>query len=110
MTWRTFFRLVQSRRIIAPLAALLAGKGIDHQVRRADHALLDRCRGLQRQQFIEHGLIETTAELGQELGQHQMFLGPVHLSLRNATRIHHRQVGAQLAADLFIRTVQFMLE
>jgi hypothetical protein len=93
MTWRTFFRLVQGRRIIDPLAALLTGKGIDHQVRGADHALLDGRRSLECQQFIHQGCIKATAELGKDLGQHEMPLGTIDLDLPNPARIHHCQVG-----------------
>ena len=53
MTWRTFFRLVQGRRIIDPLAALFTGKGIHHNVRRTYRFLFDRRRRLQGQQFLE---------------------------------------------------------
>ena len=110
MTCRTFFRLVQGRRIIDPLAALFAGKGIHDHVRRADRALLDRRRGLQRHQVLEQRFIQATTELGQELGQHEVCLGAVHLHLCDTAAIHHRQVRAQLATDLFIGTVQFMFE
>jgi len=92
------------------LAALLAGKGIHHQVRWTHHALLDRRRGLDGQQLLEQRFIEATAELGQQLGEHKVFLRAIHLHLPNPARIHHRQVGPQLATDLFIGTVQFMLE
>jgi hypothetical protein len=92
------------------LAALLAGKGIHDHVRRTHHALLNRCRSLQRQQLREQGLIKPTAELGQEFGQHEMLLGPLDLHLPNPTRIHDGEVGAQLATDLFIGALPLMLE
>jgi hypothetical protein len=39
-----------------------------------------------------------------------MPLGPIGLDLRDPAGIHHGQVGAQLAADLLIGTVQLMFE
>jgi hypothetical protein len=92
------------------LTALLAGKGIDHQVRGTHHALLNRRCSLQCQQLSEQGLVEPTAELGQQLGQHEVLLGAIYLHLGDPAGIHHREVGAQLATDLFIGTMQFMFE
>ena len=79
-------------------------------MRGADHAVLNGGRGLDGQQFRKQRFIQATAELGQEFGQHEVRLGTVHLHLRDAAGIHHGQVGPQLATDLFIGTVQFMLE
>ena len=102
MTWRIFFRLIQGRRIIDPLAALLAGKGIDYQMRRAHQALLHGRGGLERQEFVHQGRVEATAELDQHLWEHEIPLGPLNLDLRDPARVHHGQVGPQLATDLFI--------
>ena len=110
MTWRTFFRLIQGRGIIDSLAALLAGKGIDHQMRRAHQACVHRRSRLERQEFVHQGRIEATSELGQHLGEYEMSLGPLNLDLPQPARIHHRQVGPQLAADLLVGTVQLMFE
>ena len=92
------------------MAALLTGKGIDHQMRRAHQALLHGRGGLERQQFVHQGRVDPAAELGQHLGEHEMPLGALDLDLPNPAGIHHGQVGAQLATDLFIGTVQLMFE
>ena len=92
------------------MAALLTGKGIDHQMRGADQALLYGRGGLDRQQFVHQRRVDPTAELGQHLGEHEMLLGAIGLDLRDPAGIHHGQVGAQLATDLLIGTVQFMFE
>jgi hypothetical protein len=110
MTWRTFFRLIQRRRIIDSLAALLAGKGIDYQVRGTHQALLYGRRGLEGQQFVHQGGVEATTKLGKYLGEHEVPLGALDPDLPNPARIHHRQVGPQLATDLLIGTVQLMFE
>lgn len=59
-------------------------------MRRTHHTLLDRGRGLDGEQLLEQGVIQTTAELSQEFRQHKVFLRTVHLHLPNPTRIHHR--------------------
>jgi hypothetical protein len=92
------------------LAALLAGKGIDHHMRRTHHALLHRCCGLHCQQLRQQGFVEPTAELGQQFRQHEVLLGAIDLHLPNPTRIHDGEVGPELATDLFIGTMQLMLE
>jgi hypothetical protein len=89
---------------------VLTGKGIDHQMRRAHQARRHGSGSLERQQFVHQGGVDPRAELGQHLGQHEMPLGALHLHLPNPARIHYRQVGAQLATDLFIGTVQLMFE
>jgi hypothetical protein len=89
---------------------LLTGKGIDYQMRRAHQAGVHRRSGLEREEFVYQGGVEAAAELGQDLGEHEMPLGPINLDLPNPARLHHRQVGPQLATDLFIGTVQLMFE
>jgi hypothetical protein len=68
MSWRTFFRLVQGCRIIDTLAALLAGKGIHHDVRGTHCSLFDCRGGLEGKQFLKQRFIQATTELGEQLG------------------------------------------
>jgi hypothetical protein len=109
-SWRTFFLLVQGRGIVDPLAALLTGKDIDHQMRRAHQARLHGCGSLERQQCVHQGRVDPSAALGQDLGGHEMPLAAVQLNVRDAAGIYHGQIRPQAAADLFLRTAQLMLE
>jgi hypothetical protein len=102
MSWRTFFGLIQGRRIIDALAPLLTRKGVDHQVRRADQTVLHRGRRLDRQEFLHQWGIETTANVGEHFREHNMLLGAIHLDLADPTGIHHGHVRPQSATDLFI--------
>ena len=79
-------------------------------MRRTHHTVLPSGGGLKCQQFLQYRLIEPTAELGKEFRQHEVLLGAIHLDLPNPTRIHHGEVSALLATDLFIGTMQFMFE
>ena len=67
--------LVQRRRIIDALAALLTGKGVDHQVRRTHQTVLHRSRRLDRQQFGHQWLVEPTPKLGEHFREDEMLLG-----------------------------------
>ena len=102
--------LVQCRGIGDPLTALLRGKGIDQQMRRADESLRHRSRGLNRHEFIQPLLVEAAAELGQCLGQDEMGLCAVRLDLAQATGIHHRDVGAHTLTHVFIGLPQLVFE
>jgi hypothetical protein len=102
--------LIQRGRVIDAWAPLLTGKGIDHQVRRADQSVLHRSRRLDRQQFRHQGLIEPTAKLGQPFRQHKVLLGAIHLDLPDPTGIHHGQVRPQPDTDLLVGTGQLMFE
>jgi hypothetical protein len=110
MTWRTFFRLIQGRRLSAPLAALLTGKGIDPQRRGADQALRHGRGGRDCQPFIPQGFVEATTTLGEYLGEHAMPWGPIDRDLPKAARLHYGQVSPPLATDLLIGTVQLRFE
>ena len=103
-------RLIPGRGISDPLAALLTRKGIHHQMCGAHHAGAQRCSGLERQQFVHQGRGEATPKLGEYLGEHEMPLGALDLDLRDPARIPHGQVGAQLATDLLVGTVQLLFE
>ena len=102
--------LIQGGRIIDALAALLTGKGVDHQVRRADQPVLHRGRRLDRQEFLHQRGIEPTAKLGEHFWQHNMRLDSIHLDLGDPAGIHHGQVGPQPATDLFIGAGQLMFQ
>ena len=91
------------------MAPLLAREGIHHHMRWTHHSLFDRLRRLQSQQFLEQRFIQRLLNWS-GVRQHEVRLGAVHLDLRYSAGIHHRQVGPQLATDLFIGTVQFVLE
>ena len=65
---------------------------------------------LECQQFLPERLSETTAELGQQRGQHEMRLGAGDLPLRNPAGLPYGAVGAQLATELFLGAVQFLPE
>jgi hypothetical protein len=102
--------LIQRGRVIDALAALLAGKGVDHQVRRADQSVLHRSRRLDRQQFLHQRLVEPTAKLGEHFWQHKMRLGAIHLDLMDPTGIHHGQVSPESGTDLLIGAGQLMFQ
>ena len=102
--------LIQRGRVIDALAALLAGKGVDHQVRRADQTVLHRGRRLDRQQFRHQRFIEATAKLGEHVREHKMVLGSIHLDRCDPTGIHHGEVGSQPATDLYIGASQLMFQ
>jgi hypothetical protein len=78
-----------------PLATLFGGEGIDEQMRRADQAPLHGCSGLDGQPFIDQGLVETAAKLGQGFGQHKVGLRIVELNVFYITGRHDRHVGPQ---------------
>ena len=91
------------------------GRAVDQLACRLDdHRAVHHEQGL-----LGHGGLVATAgddvgarevELGEQLGEHEVRLGTVHLYLLYPAGIHHRQVRAQLATDLFIGAAQFMLE
>ena len=66
--------------------------------------------GLERQQLIHEGVIQTTAKLRQGLGQDKVLLRTIELHFVEATRIHDGHVGAQPLADGFIRSAYFVFE
>jgi hypothetical protein len=102
--------LVQGGRIRDALAALCRGKGIDEEMRGADQALAHRGGGLERQQLIHEGVIQTTAKLRQGFGQDKVLLRTIESHFVEATRIHDGHVGAQPLADGFIRSAHFVFE
>ena len=77
--------LIQCRGIIDALAALLTGKGVDHQVRRADQPGLHRGRRLDRQQFLHQWCIQAAAKVGEHFREHNMRLGTIDLDLSDPT-------------------------
>ena len=83
-------------------AALLTGKGVDHQVRRADQTVRHRGRRLDRQPFLPQWRVQTAAKVGQHFWKHNMLLGAIHLHLCDPTGLHHGQVGSPPATELFI--------
>ena len=92
------------------LAALLTGKGVDHQVRRADQPVLHRRRRLDRQEFLHQWGVQTAAKLHQHCRAHKMLLGTSPLALSDSAGIHHRQVGPHPATDLLSGAGQRMFE
>ena len=93
MTWRTFWGLRQGGGIIDPLAALLTGTGVDHQVCRAHQPVRHRHCGLDGQPFRHQGRIQTAANVGEHLRKHNMRLGAIDLDRSDPTGRHHREVG-----------------
>jgi hypothetical protein len=98
------------RRLIDALAPLLAGKGVDHQMRRADQTILHCGRRLDRQQFLQQWGIAATAKVGKPFREHKMLLGAIHLDLSNPTGVHHGHVRPQTATDLLVRTAQLVFQ
>jgi hypothetical protein len=103
-------RLVKRGGVGDPLAPLLSGKGIDEQMRRADQPRRHGSGGLDGQQFIDQGLVEPAAKLGQRFGQHKVCLRAVEVDVFDATGIHHRQVGTQPLADGSVGGAHFVFE
>jgi hypothetical protein len=110
MTWRTVLSLIQGRGIIDALAALLTGKGVDHQACRAGKPLLHGGCRLDRQQLRHQGYVQTAAKVSERFWKHKRPLRAIHLHRGDSTGIHHRQVGPQSATDLFIGAGQLMYE
>ena len=77
---------------------------------RADPSLFHRRGGLDGYQSVHQLGIDTTAELGQRLGQDKMSLGAVGLDLTQSTGVHHRHIGTQALTDVFIGGAQFVFE
>ena len=102
--------LVQGGGISDPLAALFRGKGIDEQMRWADEPLVHGRGGLDSQQLVHQGLVDTAAKLRQGFGQDKVLLRAVELHFFKATSVHDRHVGAQPLADGFIRGAHFVFE
>ena len=102
--------LVQGGRIRNALAALFRGKGIDEEMRGADQALVHRGGGLESQQLIHEGVVQTAAKLRQGFGQDKVLLRTIELHCVEATRIHDCHIGAQPLADGFIRSAHFVFE
>jgi hypothetical protein len=102
--------LLQRRRIIDTLAALLTGKGIDHHVGRADQTVRHRGRRLDRQQCRHQRFIEATAKLGEHCREHTMLLGSIPLDRCDPTGRHHGEVGPQPATELFIGAGQRLVQ
>ena len=103
-------RLIQRGGIGHPLAALFRGKGIDEEMRRADQAFVHGRRGLDGQQCIDQGLVETAAKLGEGFGQYTVGLRTAKLDVFDATGIHHRHVGTQPLTDRFIGGTHFVFQ
>ena len=68
MSSRVFLRFIQRGGIRDPLTALFTRKGVDDKMRRTDQALLHGGSGLDGDQFIHKGLVNTAAKLAQRLG------------------------------------------
>ena len=102
--------LVQGGRLRDALAALFRGKGIDEEMRGADQALVHSRSGLEGQQLIHQGVVQTTAKLRQGFGQDKVLLRTIELHFVEATRIHDCHVGTQPLADGFIRSAHFVFE
>lgn len=105
-----FLCLVQGGCIRDALAALFSGKGIDEEMRGANQALVHSRSGLDSQQLIHQGVVQTTAKLRQGFGQDKVLLRTIELHFVEATRIHDCHVGAQPLADGFIRSADFVFE
>ena len=101
---------IQRGRVIHALAALLTGKGVDHEVRGADQTVLHRGGRLDREQFLHQWGVQTAAKLRKHFWEHKMLLGTIHLDLSDPAGIHHRQVGPHPATDLLIGAGQLMFE
>ena len=102
--------LVQRRGIGDALAALLRGEGIDEQMSRTDQSLLHGNSRLDGEQFIHQLGIDAAAKLRQRFGQDKVRLGTIRLDLTQTTGVHHRYIGAQTLADVFIGGTQFVFE
>src|SRR2546428_5502214 len=109
-TWRIFLRLIQRRGISAPVAAVLTGKGINHQMRGADQALLHGRGCLDGQPFLHPGFVQMAAKLGEHCGQDKGLLGTVHVDFLDSARLPHRKIGPQPATDLFSGTRHLRFE
>jgi hypothetical protein len=103
-------RLVQGGRLRDALAALGSGQGIDEERRGADQALVHRGGGLERQQLIHEGVLQTTAKLRQGFGQATVLLRTSEVHFVEATRLHDGHVGAQPLADGCIRSAHCVFE
>ena len=86
--------LVKGGGIGDALAALFRGKGIDEEMRWADQALVHRGGGLESQQLIYQGIVNTAAKLRQGFGQDKVRLRTIELHCIEATRIHDCYIGA----------------
>jgi hypothetical protein len=103
-------RFIECRGISDPLATLFGGEGIDEHMRRADQALVHGRHGLDGQPFIDQGLVETAAKLGQGFGQHKMGLRTVESNVFYTTGRHDRHLGTQPLTDGFIGGTHFVFE
>ena len=74
-------RFIQRGGIRDTLTPLFARKGIDDKMRRTDEALLHGGSGLDSDQFIHEGLVNTAAKLAQRLGSHKVGLRGIDLIL-----------------------------
>ena len=94
--------LVQCCGIGDALAALFTRKRVDDEMGRADQPCVHRGSGLDGNQFIHQGLVNTRAKLTQRFGQHKVGLRGLGLVVSQATGIHDSEVGTQTVADVFI--------
>lgn len=85
---------IQCGGIGAPLAALLAGKRVDDEMRWTDQTFFHRRGGLDGAQCIHERFVDAAAQLAEGLGQHKVSLGGIDLVLAEATGIHDGKVGA----------------
>ena len=92
------------------LAALFRGKGIEEQMRRADQALVHSGGGLDGQQLIHQGFVNSAAKLRQRFGQDKVILRTLELNFSEVTGILDCRVGAQPLAEGFVRSAHPALE
>jgi len=59
---------------------------------------------------MHQGLINAPAKLGEDFRQDEMPLESIDMDVGNPACIHHGQIGPQPAANLFIRTLQFVFQ
>ena len=92
------------------LTPLCTRKGIADERRRTDKALLHGGSGLESNEVIHEGCINTATKRTEGLGEHTVGLRGIALIVAEATSLHDGQVGAHARADLLIGGTQFMLE
>jgi hypothetical protein len=103
-------RLIKRVGSGAPWAAWLSGKGLDDEMRRADQPFIHGRSGLESQQVIDQGLVETAAKLGEGFGQYTVGLRAVELDMFSATGMHHCPSSTQPLAKGFIGGAHCMFE
>lgn len=101
---------VQGGGIGDALAALFSGKRIDEEMRRADQARGHGRGGLDGQQLIHQGGVNTASKLRQRFRQDEVILWTVEVHFYEATGIHDGHVRAQPLADGFIRRAHFVFK